>query len=819
MKSLFLVLFLCLILNEGYSQKTAEEWQAIIDTTWGEGLPTADKLAIFDLIWNSIDDDYACFHNLNINWDSLRTVFRPEIETGVSRGRFYGIISHLYLALQEAHTKFLDLGIYHSDLKPGIPLLVYQSGYYYNDHGHFGAGLTPLPDSSLLVYKVIENHPLGLESGDIVLGYDGIPWKILYKQLLAAHLPITSITEPFVSLSGLYTFGGSSDRSAAHIWLTSAGLNWHLFDVIDIVKYGSNDTLHLQTSTLEELDTQLICTEQLPVPGVPMPDLSQVSTDMITWGVIDGTQIGYIYASHWAEFLGADAAFTNAVDKLLDEYQTEGLIIDSRLNAGGQPWAANDGFSRLYNFNAEILDFAERSDPNDRYALKEISGPSGDRLRFNADPFLYDKPIAVLTGPLTWSAGDANAMRLKYHPMTRFFGKPTNTAYILMGYDWNFLSSYPDWFGAYAPMNTYLLDNSSDYLTHVGFDVDEEVWLTQEDVVKGEDTVVKRAIEWIRNLAYAHDVTVDKTFALAGTDQVLINTFVKNPNENDVSVEALINADNGLLDSLKLFDDGLHNDEEAADGLWGNSWMTSNNEADYEIDVRTYDSTVNTSRTLPKIQKFTTIGPITYDSFTPYILEDSIPNPDDVLSFKIYLKNNGSESSAEEIEARLSSLTSKVVVNNYLSSFGDITAGSRIESSSGFSVTISSDIYEDTTVYLPLTISSRGYHYWTDSLQLDIITTVSKPEINVPTTYSLEQNHPNPFNPVTIINYQLPMSNDVELSIFNVLGQIVATLVSDKKQAGYHKVMWDASGFASGIYYYQLMAGDYQQVKKMILLK
>jgi len=87
----------------------------------------------------------------------------------------------------------------------------------------------------------------------------------------------------------------------------------------------------------------------------------------------------------------------------------------------------------------------------------------------------------------------------------------------------------------------------------------------------------------------------------------------------------------------------------------------------------------------------------------------------------------------------------------------------------------------------------------------------------------LYQNYPNPFNPSTMINYQLPMSNNVELSVYNLLGQKVATLVSGKQKAGYHQVKWDASqldGMASGIYLYRLeLDNGYSQTKKLILLK
>ena len=70
-----------------------------------------------------------------------------------------------------------------------------------------------------------------------------------------------------------------------------------------------------------------------------------------------------------------------------------------------------------------------------------------------------------------------------------------------------------------------------------------------------------------------------------------------------------------------------------------------------------------------------------------------------------------------------------------------------------------------------------------------------------------------------MINYQLPMTNDVELSIYNLLGQRVAILVNEQQKAGSHQVNWDASGFSGGVYYYRIRSGNFQDVKKMILIR
>jgi hypothetical protein len=85
--------------------------------------------------------------------------------------------------------------------------------------------------------------------------------------------------------------------------------------------------------------------------------------------------------------------------------------------------------------------------------------------------------------------------------------------------------------------------------------------------------------------------------------------------------------------------------------------------------------------------------------------------------------------------------------------------------------------------------------------------------------FTLSQNYPNPFNPSTIIEFTLPKSEFVALKVYNILGEEVATLVSDKLQAGDHTYNFEGSTLASGVYLYRIEAGEYNKVKKMILLK
>jgi photosystem II stability/assembly factor-like uncharacterized protein len=81
------------------------------------------------------------------------------------------------------------------------------------------------------------------------------------------------------------------------------------------------------------------------------------------------------------------------------------------------------------------------------------------------------------------------------------------------------------------------------------------------------------------------------------------------------------------------------------------------------------------------------------------------------------------------------------------------------------------------------------------------------------------QNYPNPFNPITTIRYALPSRSHLTLSVFNTLGQTVATLVNETEDAGYHDVRFDASGLASGVYFYRLQAGAFVQTRRLSLLR
>jgi hypothetical protein len=120
------------------------------------------------------------------------------------------------------------------------------------------------------------------------------------------------------------------------------------------------------------------------------------------------------------------------------------------------------------------------------------------------------------------------------------------------------------------------------------------------------------------------------------------------------------------------------------------------------------------------------------------------------------------------------------------------------------------------------TASSGKYTYRLKQIDANGSYSYSKEvEVNLgtPATFSLAQNYPNPFNPATKISYQIPVQSFVQIDIFNSIGEKVAALVNEVKEAGYYDVQFNVASFASGIYFYSIKAGEFMNVKKMILTK
>ena len=118
------------------------------------------------------------------------------------------------------------------------------------------------------------------------------------------------------------------------------------------------------------------------------------------------------------------------------------------------------------------------------------------------------------------------------------------------------------------------------------------------------------------------------------------------------------------------------------------------------------------------------------------------------------------------------------------------------------------------------TIADSGVVYF-DNMVLGTVpvTAIADEEPGAVRSFELKQNYPNPFNPTTTIEYSLKNSSHITITVYNVLGEVITTLVNSKQTAGVHKVKFDANNLTSGVYFYKISSKGFSQIKKMVLMR
>ncbi len=114
-------------------------------------------------------------------------------------------------------------------------------------------------------------------------------------------------------------------------------------------------------------------------------------------------------------------------------------------------------------------------------------------------------------------------------------------------------------------------------------------------------------------------------------------------------------------------------------------------------------------------------------------------------------------------------------------------------------------------------VDLNGEAHCSDPISVDVVTGVS--ENSVPLHFELFQNYPNPFNPTTQIKYQISEVSFVTLKVYDLLGRVVRTLLSENMQPGSYEMRFDATGLSSGVYLYRLQANGLVDTKKLVLMR
>jgi len=319
--------------------------------------------------------------------------------------------------------------------------------------------------------------------------------------------------------------------------------------------------------------------------------------------------------------------------------------------------------------------------------------------------------------------------------------------------------------------------------------------------------------EFSREDIFALQPSINKSYAGPNIDSVLFITRFSNLNNHSFTPNLIYaNTDSTHMDSLILFDDGLHGDSLSNDGLYGGYIPPRLTEDFFILGVSTIDNQTNKYYNTPDRCRFTTAGPVVLDSIfctksgTNYLV-------------KVFLRNESSTTTITNTSVKLICNDAWVLpITNNVKNLPNIPPGGTVSNSTAFTISYIDSLFLLNNCFnFKVEVMSGGWTYWKDSKQ--VVVGVEEENNEIPTEFSLKQNYPNPFNPITKIKYSIPKSSQVSLKIFNTLGEELKTLVNEEKPVGTYEVNWNASNLPSGVYFCRLQAGSFVQTRKMILLK
>ena len=311
---------------------------------------------------------------------------------------------------------------------------------------------------------------------------------------------------------------------------------------------------------------------------------------------------------------------------------------------------------------------------------------------------------------------------------------------------------------------------------------------------------------------FAQNCTIDGSFLAPGKDTLSVITQIVNPDSHGVQVNTIIEStDLSVVDTVGMYDDGSHGDSIAGDGLYSGFWPATTDEKEYNVHINTVTLDSVYDNLLSDAAYFTTIGPVVFDSV--YIAQ----HIGDRFRVRLILRNEGSITSASNISAELKISNSDITIEDNYRFFDDIGPGQAAESASFYSLITQNP---PDSIHIDVDIFSDDKLFWRDSFSLSFVALeLSETDNAVPREFALHQNYPNPFNPLTTIEFSLPSTEFVNLRVYDAVGQEVAILLNRKMGAGNYKFNWDASRFASGVYYYKIEAGNYALSRKLIIIK
>jgi len=346
------------------------------------------------------------------------------------------------------------------------------------------------------------------------------------------------------------------------------------------------------------------------------------------------------------------------------------------------------------------------------------------------------------------------------------------------------------------------------YLTEVGND-DDGFWPIPERIfpIAEENCYLNKVLAWgpgvIDDPPHIFEADINPDAYIPFSDSITVSAKEANPDNHSSIVTAyIIDSEENIVDEFQLNKIDTTN--------YAGTHLVPQEENKYRVLLKDSGVQIPSNFYYSDESKFTTAGPIVVDSLL--ITYNPIPK-----TYKIYpfVRNAGQSFTVENLSLSMASDDSSITYIYGTVLILSIAPGETVMPS-GYYYTVRVDTNFNLPFKFNFDIKSNDYAFWKDTVS---IVTSLEDDKYLPVSYKLYQNYPNPFNPNTTIKYQIPELIFVNLKAYDVLGNEIETLVNEEKQTGTYEITWYAENLPSGIYFYQLKAGNFIETKKMILLK
>ena len=250
-------------------------------------------------------------------------------------------------------------------------------------------------------------------------------------------------------------------------------------------------------------------------------------------------------------------------------------------------------------------------------------------------------------------------------------------------------------------------------------------------------------------------------------------------------------------------------------GVWSGHWIPQT-ESFFNVDLQMNDDNMFT---YVNVASFTSVGPVNVN-----LTGDVMVGPNTVNLFTFTLENNSSSQDVSDLSVSFLPRSDACIqtMTGTAFQFDDLALGDMTDSQN-LVVATNFNCAAGTLILIDAQISSGGTLYWEDNIILTI-DALGVDQGGIPTAYRLSDAYPNPFNPVTKFNYEVPNTEHVSIDIYNLTGRHIKSLVNSIQNPGYKTVQWNATNdrnepVSGGLYLYTIQSGDFKQTKKMLLLK